>query len=249
MNPICRDYSATRTMPDLGASEPPPATPSDDAGLLVRNAGDLKLYKSTALATVDVHTATTRALRVYLESLSDEHEGRPIRFERVTEDWADVYAEGGTYPAAAVWSEEEGTYGGSLGAGGLPTKEVAGGKTEPEVSFLQDRGEFSVEIRARAYCNDKEQRIGVRRMLDNAFAPVSWNGGFYLRAPFHHNAIIAYQLLTGQMTEDADTIGPGLRVVQFKLRARAPWLRLFHSTRFRPSRSEAQIVPLGEHVR
>jgi len=242
---ICHDYSATRTMPDLGASEAPPVTPDEADGLLVREARDLKLIKSTGLAMVDVHTGVTRALRSYLESLNGEHEGRPTRFHRVVEDWADVYEEGGTYPVAAVWSEDEGIYGGYVGAGGLPAKEVATGLEEPAVSYLQERGDFTVDVVARAYCNDKEERVGVRRMLDEAFAPVSWSGGFFLRMPFHYNSIAAYTLLTGQMIEDVDTVGPGIRSVQFKLRARTSWLRLFNSTRFRPQRLPSEIVPAG----
>lgn len=249
MTTICRDYSSTRTMPNLGAGEAPPLTPEEAEGLLIREERELKLIQRTAIETCDVHTAVTRALRSHLELRTLEHEGREIRFQRVVEDWADVYEEGGVYPVAAVWSEDEGTYGGNVGSGGLPTKEVPTGQPEPAVTYLQERGEFMATVVVRAYCNDKEERVGVRRMLDKAFAPVHWSGGFFLRMPFHHNAIASYTLRTGQMQEDVDVAGPGLRSVQMKLLARAPWLAMFQSTRYRPHVQPAQIVPPGSITR
>jgi hypothetical protein len=210
---ICHDYSATRTMPELGASEAPPVTPDEVDGLLVREARDLKLIKSTGLAMVDVHTGVTRALRSYLESLSGEHEGRPMRFHRVVEDWAEVYADGGVYPVGrgvvgeqrrlrrprrrpAAWARARST---------TVLADPNGRGVPPGSRRVHDRRD-----RARAYCNDKEERVGARKLLDDAFAPVS----VVRRVRAAHALPLtarspSYGLARALMTEDVEQAGPG----------------------------------------
>lgn len=217
---ICND-TERRTDPTIDGDDL--RTPSADA-VLVRT--PTERHQRTARSEVDVHTAITTGLAAYISGLESAIDGRYIAITRVVADWADHDDGAVAAPSAAVYSTEVGRYqtdtAVSQGAP-IPIGPDASGK----VTALSAAAVYKLEeLEVHVMCEDKLQRAGVRRMLEDAFAPVEWMAGFRLVLPRYHNAIAEYLLISAQQPDASNTAQASIWPLTMRLMARCPTYRV-----------------------
>ena len=232
----CAD-EVTRVAPDLGTGAV--GQEADDSVLLTDR--DKDAVALTLRRECDIHTAILRSVCLYLRGLVLDHAGRSLRFERVTEQWAEI-ADGTAevYPVAAVTSSEDGRYVGvPIGGAGLPQRTFPAEGNQLIALYLRD--EYRLEqLAVRVLCSDPEMRIGVRLALEDAFTPFPDHAGFFLRMPHYHGAVAGYGLKSAAFLDDEQTAQQGMALLMLTLTARAP--------RFTMHRRPAADVRTESHV-
>lgn len=166
----------------------------------------------------DVRTAITRALAEYLRRLDVYWAGgRYSRFAVVAETWAEPEDAVG-YPGAAVWTDQPGLYDDS--------------RFTPRTFELEDKvllreiSEFTQVLKVELFCTDKEERMALVSMLEDAFDPVDWMSGFVLEAPHYHNARITYEKTEMGYLDSAAQAEQRARNAVFTLNTSCPQYRL-----------------------
>lgn len=229
----CDDDSIDRQEPTLGDGGGV-WTPDDDDGRLSLEAGESRPL--TMRAEYDEHTAVVRGLAAYAAQLEHAIAGRHIALSRVTADWADHDDGAVTSPSAAVYSTEIGQY--EINSGMAPGAPRLIDKSYDDVVTVQTltcSGMYSLgELQVNVWCEDKIQRAGVRRMLVDAFWPVTWMSGFRMFLPRYHSAIAEYLLVSAQQTDASDTANAGLWPLTMRLRVRVPVYRVHRLVLARP---------------
>lgn len=177
--------------------------------------------KLTARHEYDVHAAIVHGLASYVASLDGEYVGRSTAITRVVTDWADHEDGAMPAPTAVVNSTEIGAY----------SVDSQMGQTKPQIlGYANDAKNRAVAILCSNYyrlneltvtvmCEDKIQRIGVRRMLEDAFAPVEWRSGFRLILPRYHSAVAEYALVSAQQPDATQTATAALWPLVMRLQS------------------------------
>lgn len=196
----CDDDRMEREQPTLDGSAP--ITPDPDAATLVTAPGDDPPL--TARHELSVHDALCQGLASYLMGLSTSIEGRRIALSRVVGDWAEHDDGPMPAPTAMVGSTEFGKYS-ELSLGMAKPEKVADDGTGRVIALTSSAFYELEELTVQVFCEDKMQRAGVRRMLEDGFSPVDWMAGFRLRLPRYHNAIGEYLLDSAQHPDGTET--------------------------------------------
>lgn len=209
----CDDDRARREMPVLDGAGAP--TPDPDGAFLLEDPSD-QPPELTARGESDVHAAIVEGLASYVARLEFAVAGRNIALSRVVTDWADHDDGPVPSPSAAVSSLEIGKY-----VDYAPAEvAVLAPSTVGRRTTLVCTATYELEqITVQAMCEDKIQRAGVRRMLEDAFAPVVWMRGFRLVLPRYHNAVCSYSLVSGQQPDTQEMAAAGLRPLTMTLKA------------------------------
>lgn len=196
----CDDDRVEREIPTIdGAS---PTTPDPDAAFLVTAPGDDPPL--TARHEISVHDALCQGLAAYLMTMSTSIEGRRIALSRVVGDWAEHDDGPLPAPTAMVGSVEFGKYS-ELALGMAKPETVAGDGTGRVIALTSSAFYELEELTIQVFCEDKVQRAGVRRMLEDGLSPVDWMAGFRLRLPRYHNAVGEYLLVSAQQPDGTET--------------------------------------------
>jgi hypothetical protein len=227
----CDDDRVDRVMPDLGGGDQD-QTPDPGDSILVTD--PQATYATTARQESDVHTAVVRGLAGYLAGLTYAVNGRVIALTHITTDWADHDVRSYQPPTACVHSEEEGGYSDDVGMT-IGEPEVVGDRDAQRVLAIHVTSWYELSnLAVDVWCSDKIQRSGVRRMLEDAFSPVTWMAGFRLVLPRYHSAQATYYCDKGKMGDSAESAASGLWPLSMVLSVTAPVCRLFEYPRARP---------------
>lgn len=236
MTDRCDDGRVTRQLPELvdGGLQ----TPDQDSFLLVTD--PIARYERTARAEIAVHAAICEGLAMYVRSLAYAIDGRLIEFSRVVADYPDRDDGSIPPPSGAVWSDEDGKYLTTSGTSPSIPARLDGDPAHPgRTVTITCSGIYELEaLRLDTVCSDKEQRRGVRAMLERAFWPVEWMSGFKLVLPRYHNAIVQYLLVGGQQADSQDQAAAGLWPLTMRFRASCPVYRV-------ESRPLARVTAVG----
>lgn len=214
MTTDCDDDRVEREIPALDGAAAP--TPDPDAAILVTAPGDDPPL--TARHELSVHDALCQGLASYLMSLSTSIEGRRIALSRVVGDWAEHDDGPLPAPTAMVGSVEFGKYS-ELALGMARPEKVAGDGTGRAIALTSSAFYELEELTVQVFCEDKVQRAGVRRMLEDGCSPVDWMAGFRLRLPRYHNAIGEYLLAAAQQPDATETAQAGVWPLVMRLTA------------------------------
>lgn len=211
----CDEDGVHREIPELdGAS---PATIQDpDAAILVGAPGDDPPL--TARHELSVHDAICQGLASYLAGLSTSIEGRRVAISRVVGDWADHDDGPVPAPSAVVGSVEFGAYS-EIALGMSKPETVAGDGTGRVLALVCSSYYELEELTVQVFCEDKVQRAGVRRMLEDGCSPVDWMAGFRLRLPRYHNAVAQYLLVAAQQPDSTETAQSSVWPLMMRLTA------------------------------
>lgn len=227
----CADDRVDREFPDLGGGDFD-QTPDPGDAILVTN--PQAIYATTARQESDVHTAVIRGLAGYIAGLSYAINGRLIALSHITTDWADHDVRNYQPPTACVHSTEEGAYDDEVGLT-IGDPEIVGDVSAQRVLAVHVTAWYELSsLAVDVWCADKIQRAGVRRMLEDAFWPVTWMSGFRLVLPRYHNATATYYCDKGTMADSSDSAASGLWRLSMNLSVTAPVCRLFEYPRARP---------------
>jgi len=196
----CDDDRVERELPTIDGAGP--ATPDPDAAVLVTYPGDDPPL--TARHELSVHDALAQGLAAYAMTLATSIDGRRVALSRVVGDWAEHDDGPVPAPTAMVGSAESGKY--SELALGMAAPEVVAGDGTGRVIALTSSAFYELEeLTISVFCEDKVQRAGVRRMLEDGMSPVDWMAGFRLRLPRYHNAVGQYLLIDAQQPDGTET--------------------------------------------
>lgn len=153
----------------------------------------------------DAVTALKRGLREYLEQCSVEVWGERVRFETVTDVWADPEDQS-AYPGCSVQTSGEARY-----DGGRLTPKLVPVAVGPELatdegrrSYLVRYSEVAVSLVIELHTSAPEQRIACAMLLEDALNPVEWMSGFQLELPHYFNQRGVFEPVTSQMGDNMD---------------------------------------------
>lgn len=157
----------------------------------ITEAGDRE--KLSTYCEEDVRTAIARGLREYLEQLSIDWKGRPLRFVEVMQTWADN-EQPTKFPSAVLVASEQLAYDRS----NLSPQVVRAASGEGLRFVCEGVQQFRLVI----WANDKVERAGLVAMVESAMTPTTWMYGLRLELPFYFNARARYEPL-GVAYDDA----------------------------------------------
>lgn len=176
----------------------------------------------TLVRETDARTALTRGLAEYLSGLAiDMPGGRQVRFVQVLDVWADAELPA-RYPAALVYSLEQGEYDASKFTPQVVQVQAAEAGEGARVSALRVPSEFATNLMVETWSNDPAERMAISAMLEDAFDPTDWMSGFRLRLPHYHGAHATFEKLSSSYEDDVDEARRGWRRAIFVLRAMVP---------------------------
>lgn len=184
----------------------------------------------------DAESAACRGLGQYLAMVERPHRGRLMAFESAVESWPDIQDAGGGLPALGVWrGTADGIYDRSIGQ--RVERPTDRRPTHTVVTWT----DLTLTLAVEAWCTDKEERVGIRLLVEEALMPVHWLYGARLALPFYGGRHVEYTIETGSFQDDPNLIDAGIRRVVFGVRVVMPvW---------RPMRlPEAQIDARGTVV-
>lgn len=231
MTTDCDDGQVEREFPDLSGGDLD-QTPDPGDSILITDPS--ATYPMTARQESDVHTAIVRGLAGYLAGLSYAVNGRLIQLTHIETNWADHDVRNYQPPTACVHSEEEGAYSDDVGMT-IGRPEIVGDVDAQRVIALHTTAWYELSsLTVDVWCSDKIQRAGVRRMLEDAFSPVHWMGGFRLVLPRYHSAQATYYCDKGKLNDSSESAAAGLWPLSMMLSVTAPVCRLFEYPRARP---------------
>lgn len=176
----------------------------------------------------DPETAALRALGQYLALCERDHGGRLLTFEAVVEGWPDIQDRDGGFPALAVTrAGAAGTYDRALSAS---VRQVAIGDG---LSIVRPT-DWSSTLRIEAMANTKEERIGVRMLLEDALTPVDWMNGLRLAVPFYGGHHLEFALVGGGFVDDDGLASQNLFMVALEVLCTVPLWRAVQLPMARP---------------
>jgi len=139
----------------------------------------------TARRETDAHTALTRGLAEYLQSLSIEWTDGPLSLADAVYDHAE-FENANIYPRAAVYASGEGTYDGSHLAQMVPRE------TLPNGLYPISTDELVLDITVELWAQSKVQRTGIAAMLEDGLRPIPDSPGFKLILPHYYGCNSEY---------------------------------------------------------
>jgi len=192
----------------------------------------------------DCRTALTRGVADYLRTLEIQMPGgRRLVFVEVLHTWAEPEMPA-KYPSAIVYAPSPGVYDASRFTPGISNRgRLADGRYVLEIAdFLLD---MSVEL----WSTDPAERVGLVKMLEDAFNPVDWMYGFCLDLPHYYGARAVYEMKSLTYMESEDEAARRYRRAAFTLGGRVPLIRVVDFPQAKPrARLDVieSIVEVGE---
>lgn len=169
----------------------------------------------------DPETAAIRALGQYLAMCERPYGGRMMAFEVVVESWPDIQDVEGGFPALAVYhpGSDSAKYDRRFGG---RAKQIVGGPSGIAALHFSD---WVGTLRVEAWCTSKEERIGLRLLLEQAMTPFEWLMGVRLAVPFYGGLHLEFSLLGGGFADDDDLVSKGIRAMAFDVSCSVPFWR------------------------
>lgn len=181
----------------------------------------------SARADHDVHTAIVHGLASYVAGLDGSIAGRSVTLSRVVTDWADHDDGSVPAPSAVVNSIEVGSYDTETGVNHSRPITIGPDEANGKMITLVCTSLYRLnEVTVTVMCEDKIQRTGVRRMLEDAFSPVEWRAGFRLVLPRYHGTVAEYCLVSGQQPDAAGTAQAAVWPLVMRLMSWCPVYRV-----------------------
>lgn len=186
--------------------------------------------KFTTNRECDAQQAMARGLADYVRPMSVIMPGgRELKFENVYDSYADLEATS-TYPSAAVYTEEDASYGGGTESPITPQVHVI-----DEAQFARDgngdtlitASELVQEFLVDVWANDQEARTGLTMLLQDAFVnPLDWMTGFRLELPHYCGIRATFEVPDSHRYIDTDTDKARRYYrVLFRIKGRVPVVR------------------------
>ena len=200
----------------MGDNLPPPvAARQGSQARLVTEPGELQAF--TGRRDTDATTAILRGLAEYLGQLEGEGEGgRVVRFEQTFAGYPQAESLA-AYPSLVVLPSGRGEYeSGKL----TPTPSRADRLAKPDGRFIISPYDLALPVNVVVYAQDEAERSNAVALIEDAFAPVSWRGGFRLELPFYHGARAAYEILG--VTYDDSQAAQRIRLATIAAKGRVP---------------------------
>jgi len=177
----------------------------------------------TANCETDTRTALTRGLSEYLSQIKIQMPGgRELRLKRVIENWSEP-EDVATYPSALVYSTEAGEYDASRFTPGL-NKDYR--LAAPDGRYFVVLAEMVLNLVVDVWATDPRERMGLAKMLEDAFNPCDWMYGFRLDLPHYYNARSSYSLKSISYVDDSDDAMKRYRRLIFTLQGNIPLMKL-----------------------
>lgn len=168
----------------------------------------------------DPETAAIRTLAQYLALCERPHGGRMMAFEVVVESWPDIQDVEGGFPALAVHrAGAPAVYDRKLAAS---SKRIPGGPSGLTALHFSD---WVCTLRIEAWCTSKEERVGLRMLLEDAMTPFEWLNGVRLAAPFYGGMHLEFGLIGGGFSDDDGLISQEIRAMSFDVSCSVPLWR------------------------
>lgn len=161
----------------------------------------------------DTHTALTRGLKEFIQSLvlDGDVPSQRVTFKDVIEDWADPETVS-KLPSAAVYTIEAGIYDDDDFQ--ASTIDLEGGHV------LKVCSELLQTVVLDIHCASKPQRSSIVQQLEDAFEPVDWMSGFRLALPHYFGAHAEFLKVVLDYQDNEESAQKRWRVAQFQLEAR-----------------------------
>ena len=172
----------------------------------------------TGRQDLDIHSAITSGLANYLLTLDGAIAGRSCMLRSVTADWAEHSTGGLPLPTAAVNITEEVDFPTSSGLGVGHPIDVGQDPSGNQITLVRTALFETESLMVGVQCADKEQRRGVRRMLELGLWPVTWMAGFRLVLPRYHNALATFLLLAAGFPDGEESAQRSLWPIRLRLR-------------------------------
>lgn len=171
---------------------------SDVATLINRTGTPMVL---TARRTVDARTGLARGIADYLRSLSIEIEGgRVIGLDVVRDTWVETEdKQGGIAPDGSAEIIHTGAAIKTMGPAALADPSFSGTRASDENrvgenTWLLSKSDLLQKFTIEVYAEDPEARVGLAMMLEDAWNPVEWMGGWMMDLPYYYGARAQYAL-------------------------------------------------------
>lgn len=179
----------------------------------------------TANQETDVHTALTRGLAEYLQTLTwTGPGGRFLRFRKTLDTWAEPEdLSAGGLPAAVVFGPTPGKYDASkFTPVALPQEQIA----QPDGRYLVSAAEFQQDLVIEAWATDTEERKGIVAMVENGLMVGEFLYGVRLALPHYFGAQADFEPLGMGYEDSPETAIQRLRLARFTIRAQLPVIQL-----------------------
>ena len=198
------------------------------------------LQRITPRRTTDVRTAMTRGLAEYMADLSIVWAGgRPIRFKRVGDVWAEP-EQLAEYPSAMVNTPNPVSY--------LAEPDAPLNPAPPSSQVFDDGrrwsfvGEADTEVNAEVWATDPKELMGLIAMLEDGFMPVDWMSGARLELP-HYHGVRARVLMSGVTYIDLESdAARRYRKAQVDFMVSVPRLRIYPALPGAQPRSVTELL-------
>ena len=202
--------------PASGAVKPPRVLTT----LITERSTSLSL---TANCEVDTRTALTRGLAEYISQLSIQMPGgRELRFKSVKDTYAEP-EDRSAYPSACVYSFEKLEYDASRFTPGVNKNYQL---PPPDGRYFIEMAEAVLIVTVETWSTDPKERMGLAKMLEDAFNPVDFMYGFRLDLPHYYNARAEFALKSIEYIDTEDDAMKRHRKSIFMVEGRVPLIRL-----------------------
>lgn len=177
----------------------------------------------TANCETDTRTALTRGLAEYISQLSIQMpDGREIRLKKVKDNYSEP-EDKAEFPSACVYSDEKNEYDASRFTPSVNTNYRL---PAPDKRYFVELAESVLNISVAVWATDPRERMGLAKMLEDAFNPVDYMYGFRLTLPHYYNARSEFALKSVEyLDDDADSIKRYRRLI-FTVEGRVSLLKL-----------------------
>lgn len=240
------DTGTDRVVVDAGLGVEP--TQGESTTDLVDETGDGAIW--SLRRDCDAHTAAVRGLAHYLSTMSVQALGRAIRFERVTEEAADVHDEAVAYPVAAVTGDEEGVYSGpsltpvvvsAADRDGYWHNQPVQWPIDGDLVALYTTGDYRNDrLLVEVTCDSKPERAAVMAALEDMLSPYLGRGGFALRLRHYHGAVARYLIRSQSRSQLPTDIASGAWIVRLRITVVMPVIRV-HRRPYADPRVEVDV--------
>lgn len=202
----------------------------------------------TSNRETDCRTALTRGVADYLRSMSiDMPRGRQLAFKKVLNTWAEPESPA-EYPSAIVYSTGQGTYDASRFTPGVSNRCKL---PEPDGRYFVELADFVLDLTVELWTTDPNERVGLVKMVEDAFNPVDFMYGFRMDLPHYYGARASYEMKALSYVESEDDSARRYRRAMFTLGGRVPLIKLVEFPTAKPKARVEVFEPpvvLGSEV-
>lgn len=247
----CDTGGVDRVMIDFGLGDDP--VMGEITTDLVDPSGDDPGAEWSLRCDCSVHDAVVRGLVQYVWAINVSAKGRQIRFNRVTEDFADAADERVDYPVAVVNGEQgEGRYAAPVNQPQFITRSTPAQRkltTPGIVPMVQENVRFTEpgsgvmtnlvwtsaysfdQILVTITCASKPERAVMVKAIEDVLNPFVDSGGVKLRLRHYHGAVARYTLESQIRPDTAAEATADAWMATFRVRVECPTIRV-HRTAY-----------------